>query len=132
MEDLVKCSRCNFRGAQTDFPLKSTGGHLKTCTGCTQKVSNASFNKRHATGTDGPPKKQRRRVQDHIPGDTPALNWQEFLGLLHNNKACAFELRAVVEMEANELSKENAVMTGFDLAWVVARAVRNETGYRFK
>jgi hypothetical protein len=78
------------------------------------------------------PLKKRQHVQEHMPGDTPALDWQEFLGLLHENKACAFELCAIVDMDVNEFSKENAAVTGLDLAWVVACAVWNKAGYWFK
>jgi hypothetical protein len=45
------------------------------------------------------------------------------MGLLHENKACVYELRAIVDMDVDEFSKENAAVTGLDLAWVVAHAV---------
>lgn len=133
MSDLIKCSRCKFRGAQTDFPLKSSGqGYLKTCTPCAQKSANATYTKRHATNDSGPPKKQRQHIQDRVAGDTPNLNWDEFCSLLCENKDSAFQLHALVALDREDASKENTAADGLGVAWVIANAVQDETGYKFK
>lgn len=126
----VKCSRCPFRGPQTVFPLKSNGGYLKTCIKCAQGEANKAHARNHAPGKNRTTR--RHCVQDRTAGDTPTLEWDEFLCLLHENKECAFELHAIVSLEFDEDSKENGKVNGQEMAWIIARAVREQTGYRFK
>lgn len=115
-----------------EFPLKSNGGYLKTCIKCAQAVANRVYAKNHTTGANQPIKTRRRRIQDRTAGDTLVLKWDEFLTLLHDNKECAFELHAIVSLDFDGSSKENGEANVLETAWAVARAVREQTGYRFK
>lgn len=67
-----------------------------------------------------------------MPGDTPTLNWEEFLNFLRQNKECAFELHATVELDFEEPSKESGDVDAPQIARIIAYAAREQTGYRFK
>lgn len=126
----VKCSQCPFRGPQTAFPLKSNGRCLKTCIKCAQGKANKAHARNHAPGKDRA--MRRCRIQDCMAGDTPTLEWNEFLSLLHENRECAFELHSSVSLDFDEDSKENIELNEQEMAWFIARAVQDQTGYRFK
>lgn len=102
------------------------------CAKCSLKEANKLYNKRHAVDEGRVIKTRRRRVQDRMPGDTPILNWDEFLSMLRENKECAFELYAKVKLTVEESSNDNEELDAPKVAWIIAHAVREQTGYRFK
>ncbi|KAF8218537.1 hypothetical protein L208DRAFT_255588 [Tricholoma matsutake] len=60
MADLIKCLRCSFRGAQTDFPRKLNLQYLKTCTTYNTKQNKSAGKKRATKENENPSKKKRR------------------------------------------------------------------------
>lgn len=118
----IKCSKCDFRGAQTDFPRKPNLGYMKTCSRCTERRRNAAAAKRQdISEKDGSKKKKQTLGKDSSPQGLPTLTWDEFLCLLSENTNCAFELDAFVTLtvEGSKSSKELAT----DIAQKVWEAV---------
>lgn len=129
MPDLIKCSRCKFRGPQEEFPRRANLEYSKACGPCSQKKANDTAKKRRAKDEEnGKQTRQRRTLgKDRSAGGRPSLDWETFIQLLSDNKNDAFELDAIVKLVAFENSK-----TAAEIANDVAHEVREATGYRFK
>ncbi|KAJ7240933.1 hypothetical protein C8J57DRAFT_1561968, partial [Mycena rebaudengoi] len=96
-EELVKCSRCPYRGTQSKFPQKKNLSYKKTCVACTEKTAEARVKKR--SENDAPPvtgKKKGPAVQP-AQGYT-TLEWDECVSLITEYKNQAFELETFVSM----------------------------------
>jgi hypothetical protein len=131
MPDSVKCQRCNFRGAQSDFPPKANLGYLKTCAACTQKRNKAAETRRLEKATSGT--KRRALGKDKSSEGLPTIMWSAFTQLLRENKDSRFEIHAIVmmgdETPAVPSSSEDHAHV---FALMLAKEVWNTTGFRFK
>lgn len=104
---------------------------MKSCAECALEAANKAYAKRHSTDV-GHEIKTRRHVQDRIPGETPKLNWEEFLSLLRQTKDCVFELFATVNLDFDESLKKSCQMDAPKISWIIVHSVREQAGYRFK
>ncbi|KAF8225471.1 hypothetical protein L208DRAFT_1408453 [Tricholoma matsutake] len=110
MADLIKCLRCSFRGAQTDFPRKPNLQYLKTCATCNTKQNESAGKKRATKENENLSKKKRRGLgRDKTPGGPPTFAWSVFNQLLTENKDSAFEFHAFVMLEMMPLQRPSSL-----------------------
>ncbi|KAG6917946.1 hypothetical protein DXG01_017130, partial [Tephrocybe rancida] len=131
MDELVKCSRCSFKGPQEDFPRRNGSLHeyLKTCRNCADKANAAARKKRNKENDDNDtplPKRQRGLGKDTSKEGPPTLTLASVIDLLTENKNSSFELHAYVALDDSCMG-----LSGPQLSGHLARKVWDATDYRF-
>ncbi|KAG6835113.1 hypothetical protein H0H93_004744 [Arthromyces matolae] len=135
--NLVKCSRCAYRGPQSSFPRRALDHYLKTCNSCTAKNNNAAKKRRRQqndndddddSASESESKRRRLLGKDVGIEGPPTLQWSQIAHLLKDNADHEFELHAYAQLDDPNIYLNRS---GAELARHIAKLVWDLTGYRF-
>lgn len=136
-----KCVRCSYRGPETSFPRSGNLKYKKNCATCLAKAAKRKAEKKGQQDESDSDKENTQPGQGARsrsgPDDTPHVSWNDFLSLLREHSDSPFQLTAFVALPPRDIlgdtsSAGPAVPSGKEQAKMLAAAVREATGYRFK